>query len=321
MHLGWFQVRESLTKLVPLLITRLGTSNPRRQREACNAVLQLSRCASLGGLSIVAPVLIDETLPLRPRLTLLRILVPETRLAKGTALTLGAVMGVATPALRIADTKTRKAAVALVVGCYKVGGRRVKRHLVNLKPAMVKILHREFAALGGSGRGADENKHTPGKRSRMRSVGSIGNVAGLKSPMDRRSLKPPLLSRDRSAYLAPLPVSPQPVSHAARASSAPSADHSPMRLSRPSSHGAAESIFNLSRATAPAASPVGRKEPTRVPFSPISQPRTSDLGDACAPKLSLHARGSAANSRCGSSDFEFLDDEQEQLMDDILACI
>lgn len=301
---------------MPLLIARLGNSNARTQREACNAVLQLSRCASLGGLSIVAPALIDESLPLRPRLTLLRILVPETRLAKGTALNLGAVMGVATPALRIADTKTRKAAVALVIGCYKIGGRRVKRHLVNLKPAMVKILHREFAAVGGSSRRTDENKGTPGKRARVRSVGTIGNVAGLKSPMDRPSLKPPLLSRDRSAYLAPLPVSPQPQVKAARASSAPST-HSPMRLSRPSSHGAAESIFNLSSPSVSSPAAARGSGVGRVPFSPISQPQT---GPAVTASGCAYSRGGSTATNC-SDHSEFLDDEQEQLMDDILACI
>lgn len=47
--------------------------------------------------------------------------------------------------LQIADESTRKAAVALVQSCYVFAGRRVRKHLTNIKPAMLKVLHRKFA--------------------------------------------------------------------------------------------------------------------------------------------------------------------------------
>ena len=314
------QVRDSLCTLVPKLIAKLGNSNTRIQREACNSVLQLARSASLGGLAIVGPVLLDESLAIRPRLTVLRILVPETRLAKGTALTLTAVMGVATPALRIPDPKTRKAAVGLVVACYKIGGRRVQRHLVNIKPAMVKILHREFEAATGS---APTSAATPGSSKRRRrhrrnksenvgaspirhrSVGNIGDVSHLKSPPG--AMKPPLLTRDRSAYLAPLPVSPMPAARSldGRAASAPTMETSPMRRSRGGNFGAAESIFNLG----------GASSSQRIPFSPISR-------QSSANEFGVDAKlcGKATPVQRPTQP-KFFDDDDEQIMDDILACI
>jgi len=314
--------------LIPRLVTRMGSSNTRIQRQACDAILQTARCASLGGLAAVTPSLVTNTLPLRARLSVLRILVPETKLAKGTPLNLGAVMGVATPALRIADTKTRKAAVALVVACYKVSGRRVKRHLINIKPAMLKILHREFDAVSGGGGKPSSSSSSSGKSRRHRSsrrrkndenagprggkqavakrhasVGNLGPVSGLKSPMGSTAMKPPLRSRDEGAsYLAPLPVSPMAVSRLNRSTSAPGMDRpSPgasklHHASRPN-FGAAESIFNLSGPAPAARSP--RMSPVRVPVMADSMRAV-----AADP---LEAR--------------FFDDDDEQMMDDILSCM
>mmetsp|Transcript_25548 Transcript_25548/g.33138 ORF Transcript_25548/g.33138 Transcript_25548/m.33138 type:complete len:581 (+) Transcript_25548:141-1883(+) len=131
----------------PLLTKMSGEktgTNKRNQREACKCLLRLARTPQVEGLGIIVSKLNDDSLPLRPRLSLLKLLINEFEFAKGPGLKLQMVMAITLPAMQIADDKTRKAAVGVIVAAYEIAGKRVLKHLNSVKPAMLKIIHRKL---------------------------------------------------------------------------------------------------------------------------------------------------------------------------------
>lgn len=136
--------RPCFRQLTPRLVQKMAVGNKRLQRQACDCILLFARQRAHQGLAAIAPHILSEELPLRARLTLLQQAVPESRLSKGCGLTVASVMGVAVPALAIAEEKTRAAAVGVVEATYRVAGKRVLKHLTGVKPVLLKILHRRF---------------------------------------------------------------------------------------------------------------------------------------------------------------------------------
>eukprot|EP00937_MAST-01D_sp_MAST-1D-sp2_P002227 g2227.t1 len=179
-----------LGSLVPALLAKMGDTNKRIQREVCRALVKLAQARSVSGLRALLPFLAHaelngRALPLRPRLAVLRMLLSEFGFQKGK-LNLTLCMGVAVPALSIADDKTRKAAIAVVVAAHKAcryNDKRVERHLKGVKPAMLTILHRKFgeardaAGEGGSasggGGGAGGNGSGGGKLRKLSGSGAL----------------------------------------------------------------------------------------------------------------------------------------------------
>lgn len=143
----------SLSNIVPVLIEKMSgeaTGSARRmQTKALFCLMKIANATSLGGLSLILPSLTNKDLPVRPRLALFASILDEFGLKDNKVLKLSAVMAVAVPALQIADDKTRKAAVDVVVAAYAAAGPRVRKHLSTIKPALLQILNREFAAVDG----------------------------------------------------------------------------------------------------------------------------------------------------------------------------
>jgi hypothetical protein len=143
-------ITEALKSLVPPLLKRMCETNKRTQREAATLLLKLSSNDKLNGLNIVSSfLLVPGPNAIRPRLNLLRLLLPSVsvHLKNNSPLTLGSILGVAVPALGIAEDKTRRAAISLTVECYGIARKRVNRHLRGVKPAMLRILHTRFSEI------------------------------------------------------------------------------------------------------------------------------------------------------------------------------
>lgn len=139
----------AISKLVPYMLEKMNGeatgTNRRMQHDASKCLMQLAECTELEGINLIVPFLTQDTIPLRPRLRLLKTMIAKFGFAKSSALRLTSVMAVAIPALQISDDKTRKAAVYVVVGAYAIVGKRVRKHLNSIKPAMLKVLERKFA--------------------------------------------------------------------------------------------------------------------------------------------------------------------------------
>jgi hypothetical protein len=123
-----------LIPLIPCLLEKMNDSNRRTQREACRCLLQIARMYNVGGMSILAPFIAQNGTPVRPRLNLLRVLVNEFQFEKGSGLSLGLTMSVALPALNVADAKTRKAGIAVIECTHLYVGKRILKHLKDVKP-------------------------------------------------------------------------------------------------------------------------------------------------------------------------------------------
>jgi hypothetical protein len=179
-----------LIPLIPCLLEKMNDSNRRTQREACRCLLQIARMYNVGGMSILAPFIAQNGTPVRPRLNLLRVLVNEFQFEKGSGLSLGLTMSVALPALNVADAKTRKAGIAVIECTHLYVGKRILKHLKDVKPVMMNILQRKF----------EEQKKT-------RAGGAITEDAG-DSNLGGEELDPTAETENRKEYkrkpLAPL---------------------------------------------------------------------------------------------------------------------
>jgi len=142
-----YPIKNLLGSMVGPFIHKMGGeatgTNRRNQGGALKCLLRLARTPQVDGLGIIVSKLADESIPARPRLSLLKLLINEFEF-KGQGLKLQMVMAITLPALQIADDKTRKAAVGVIVAAYEVGGKRVLKHLNFVKPAILKIIHRKL---------------------------------------------------------------------------------------------------------------------------------------------------------------------------------
>ncbi|KAG7385790.1 hypothetical protein PHYPSEUDO_001035 [Phytophthora pseudosyringae] len=110
-----------LSSLVGVLVKKLGDSNKRTQREATQALLRISRVRSLRALPHLLLHLSGREVPPRRQLETLRRLIQELGLSASDdatspqqTLTVETVLQFVAPSLKIAEEKTRKAAVEIL---------------------------------------------------------------------------------------------------------------------------------------------------------------------------------------------------------------
>jgi hypothetical protein len=147
------EVTYALQSIIPPLITSMGGestgTNRRTQREACRCVLRIARLTEIDGLGLIVQLLKVDTIALRPRLALLKILLQEFSLddenSRGCRLTLKLVFDMCEPALNHSDDKIRKAGVEDIVMAYSMVGNDVRQYICNVKPAMLKVLEEKFS--------------------------------------------------------------------------------------------------------------------------------------------------------------------------------
>jgi len=152
------EVSYTLQSVIPPLINGMGGestgTNRRTQREACRCVLRIARLTEIDGLGLIVQLLKVDTIAVRPRLALLKILLQEFSLddetTRGSRLTLKLVFDMCEPALNNSDDKIRKAGVENISLAYSMVGNSVRQYICNVKPAMLKVLEEKFTEIDAS---------------------------------------------------------------------------------------------------------------------------------------------------------------------------
>uniref|UniRef100_K3WKN2 TOG domain-containing protein n=1 Tax=Globisporangium ultimum (strain ATCC 200006 / CBS 805.95 / DAOM BR144) TaxID=431595 RepID=K3WKN2_GLOUD len=141
---------EQLSALVKSLTAKLGDSNKRTQREVSQALIRVAKQKKLKSLPHVLLHLSAKEVAPRIQVATLRQLVSELDVDSKYGLSLDVVMQFAVPALKIADEKTRKAAVELIADLQMNnpnGGAAVTAQLVGIKPEMLRVINRRVEEL------------------------------------------------------------------------------------------------------------------------------------------------------------------------------
>lgn len=149
------EVHDRLDEIMPALMHRTGNLNVRISQASMEVVVFLAGERSVG-LQYVLPYVLEPTKKtknatsvLAGRLELLQHLLNVFQIQKegSGGLTVDRVLNFSVPALETPDDKVRSIAVALVVKVYVLNGRFIdERILMQLNPALQKMLHRKFAA-------------------------------------------------------------------------------------------------------------------------------------------------------------------------------
>lgn len=140
-------MNEQLSSLVKSLTLKLGDSNKRTQRETSQALIRIAKQKKLKGLPHVLLHLSAKEVSPRLQMETLRQLVKDLGVDSKSGLSLEVVMQFALPALKIADEKTRKAAVELIADLHMVNGSAVNAQLVGTKPEMLRVINRRVDEL------------------------------------------------------------------------------------------------------------------------------------------------------------------------------
>jgi hypothetical protein len=147
-----------LSSLVGVLVRKVGDSNKRTQREATQALIRVARVRSLRALPHLLLHLSGREVPPRRQLETLRRLMQELGLATpGEAspqqqLTVETVLEFVAPSLKIAEEKTRKAAVEVLADLQTRTGNSTAWHAQlaragAVKPEMLRVITRRVDAL------------------------------------------------------------------------------------------------------------------------------------------------------------------------------
>lgn len=142
-------MNETLSALIKTLVGKLGDSNKRTQRETSQTVIRLAKLRKLKALPHILLHLSAKEVPPRVLVEALHQLVKELGVQANTpnALNVEVVMQFAVPALKIADEKTRKAAVELIASLHLISGQAVNAQLVGIKPEMLRVITRRIDEL------------------------------------------------------------------------------------------------------------------------------------------------------------------------------
>ncbi|DBA03659.1 TPA: hypothetical protein N0F65_006838 [Lagenidium giganteum] len=140
-------MNEQLANLARSLIGKLADSNKRTQREAAQALLRLAKLRKLKTLPHILLHLSAREVAPRQRVDVLHLLVREIGVDAKLGLSIDVVMQFALPALKIAEERTRKAAVELVADLHLVNGQAVNAQLVGIKPEMLRVINRRVDEL------------------------------------------------------------------------------------------------------------------------------------------------------------------------------
>lgn len=138
---------EQLSALVKSLTLKLGDSNKRTQREISQALLRVAKQKKLRTLPHVLLHLSAKEVSPRLQVDTLRQLVSSLGVDSKNGLSLNVVMQFAVPALKIAEEKTRKAAVELIADLHMLNGQAVNAQLAGIKPEMLRVINRRVDEL------------------------------------------------------------------------------------------------------------------------------------------------------------------------------
>lgn len=145
--LRYAPMNEQLSALVKSLVGKLGDSNKRTQRETSQALLRVTKQKKLKALPHVLLHLSAKEVAPRLQVETLRQLVSALGVDSKNGLSLGVAMQFAIPALKVADEKTRKAAVELIADLHMLNGEAVNAQLVGTKPEMLRVINRRVDEL------------------------------------------------------------------------------------------------------------------------------------------------------------------------------
>lgn len=142
-------MNETLSALIKSLVGKLGDSNKRTQRETSQTVIRLAKLRKLKALPHILLHLSAKEVPPRVLVEALHQLVKELGVQTNTpnVLNVEVVMQFAVPALKIADEKTRKAAVELIASLHLISGQAVNAQLMGVKPEMLRVITRRIDEL------------------------------------------------------------------------------------------------------------------------------------------------------------------------------
>ncbi|TYZ58559.1 hypothetical protein PybrP1_007277 [[Pythium] brassicae (nom. inval.)] len=138
---------EQLSALVKSMTLKLGDSNKRTQRETSQALLRVAKLKRLRPLPYILLHLSAKEVAPRIQVDALRQLVSSLGVDSKNGLSLGVVMQFAVPALKIADEKTRRAAVELIADLHMLNGQAVNAQLAGVKPEMLRVINRRVDEL------------------------------------------------------------------------------------------------------------------------------------------------------------------------------
>lgn len=138
---------EQLSALVKSLTLKLGDSNKRTQRETSQALLRVAKQKKLRTLPHILLHLSAKEISPRLQVDTLRQLVSSLGVGSKNGLSLDVVMQFAIPALKIAEEKTRKAAVELIADLHMLNGQVVNAQLNGIKPEMLRVINRRVDEL------------------------------------------------------------------------------------------------------------------------------------------------------------------------------
>lgn len=145
------KVLKDLSAIVEILLHKMVSNNARITREAMSSILFISKIPDNNILIMLSQTLTKDTLPIRPRLQILRLLIQISQFKKGSGFTIAVIMSVTISALESADEKTRKDAMQIVVDCYKAKGDLINQHLTNVRPAILKTIQQKCCEYDESG--------------------------------------------------------------------------------------------------------------------------------------------------------------------------
>lgn len=169
---------EQISALVKSMTLKLGDSNKRTQREVWQALLRVAKQKRLRTLPHILLHLSAKEVPPRIQVDTLRQFVSSLGVDAKNGLSLSVVMQFAIPALKIADEKTRRAAVELIADLHMLNGQTVNAQLAGVKPEMLRVINRrvdDLLAQREKERETAQNANQAEDAARASALGSSGD--------------------------------------------------------------------------------------------------------------------------------------------------
>jgi hypothetical protein len=136
-----------LSALIKSLIGKLGDSNKRTQREASQAIIRLGKMKRIKAVPFILAHLDNNDVSPRFRVEILGQLVKEMGVDGKSELSIETVMQHAVVALKVAEEKTRKAAVEVIAQLQMLNSSVVTKLLSGTKAEMLRVINRRVEEL------------------------------------------------------------------------------------------------------------------------------------------------------------------------------
>lgn len=146
-------VMSKLHDLLGILVSKLGTTNPRVLEAVGTLLVNLAHHDKVGPRSVCVallkpPVLsgpkMTKPLEMRARGQIILELLPYFKLQQNAGLTLHAIMQLVVPQIEHKDDDVRKVGIQIAAICYQLAGRKVVPYVNNMKDAMRESLNIAF---------------------------------------------------------------------------------------------------------------------------------------------------------------------------------